>query len=120
MGKMSLQSDVVFLCTTSLSRYVNMQKELCEGICVVGNELFQLPQMNRLLECINMQYPYYKVWELDELQLALENVIQEIGQEKYLRNIQENIVCKIINTSLLFNDKKIFENTEAERSYLCQ
>lgn len=116
--EMSYCYDMYFICTTSLNGYVDLKKELCEGVCVVGNDLFQMPEMHQLLTCINIQYPYHKIWEVDELQLALENVLQDIGQEKYLRNVQENIICKIINTSMLYKDKKVFESTEAEREFL--
>ena len=118
MEKLSRKYDIQFICSTSLEYYVMITPELCEGISVFGEEILQMPDLEHLLDCIQMQYPYEKEWTEEHIQEYLSQIIQQIGQNSYLKDIQSNVLCKIINKSLLLEEKMEFNMTQAEKAYL--
>ena len=93
-----------------LEGYADCREELCEGISVFNEVPFQMPELEMLLQVINDSYPCNKVLEKKKLQIVLESIIHKIGKVDYLDSLVENVVCKIINQSLLLNDR--WENAE--------
>lgn len=110
MQEISRSFDIHFLNTVSLDGYVDCREELCEGISVFNEVSFQMPELEMLLQVINDNYPCNKVLEKEKLQTVLESIIHKIGKVDYLESLEENVVCKIINQSLLLNDR--WDDTE--------
>ena len=54
---------------------------------------------------IRDNYPYAKDISEEQVQRILARIIQKIGQKGYLYSMEENVVCKLINQSLLLYDK---------------
>ena len=47
----------------------------------------------------------YKEISNERIQIGLSRIIQKVGQENYLYSIEENVICKLINQSMLLYDK---------------
>lgn len=104
MEKLSFDYNVKFIISLSLDRYVVTSRENLQDICVYGDENFQFPSYDRFKHSIMNSYPIYQ--EIDDMQLleCIGNIVQEIGQKKYLTALEDNVICKIINQSLLLNE----------------
>ena len=50
-------------------------------------------------------YPYEKEFSNEHVQKIICNIIQSIGQSNFLNTVEENVVCKLINQTLLLDDK---------------
>ena len=46
----------------------------------------------------------------EQLQENLKKIIQHIGQKEYLYTVEDNVICKLINQTLMLNDR--WEDTE--------
>lgn len=97
--------DVYFIFSTSLEGYVCCSTELCSGISVFGDADFQLTEFGNMCGFIRDNYPYAKDISEEQVQRILARIIQKIGQKGYLYSMEENVVCKLINQSLLLYDK---------------
>ena len=97
--------DIYFIFSSSLEGYVYFSDELCSGISVFGYVEFQMPEFENMCDFIRENYPYAK--EISDLQIqkVLSGIIQKIGMSEYLYTIEESVVCKMINQSLLLYDK---------------
>lgn len=110
--------DIYFVLSTSIDGYVVCDKELCSGISIYGDVDFQMPAFDNVMQYMIDNYPYYKTFTENELQQNLVKIIHRIGQKSFLSSIEENVVCKLINKSLMLNEK--WENNEniAEIAFL--
>lgn len=97
--------DIYFIFSTSLDGYAYCDEELCSGISVFGNVDFQMPEFENICEFIRENYPCTKEISNERIQIGLSRIIQKIGQENYLYSIEENVICKLINQSMLLYDK---------------
>ncbi len=105
MQKMSSHFDLYFINLISLDGYAVCQEELCPGIAIFNEVPFQMPEMEELLQAINDNYPCNKSFTEKDMQELMESIIQKIGKADYLNTVEENVICKIINQSLLLNDR---------------
>ena len=112
MQSIGMRYDVYFIVSTSIDGYVMIDRELCAGITVFGEVDFQMPEMEEMLQYINEHYPLYKQFSEDEIQELLTKIVHRIGQEKYLHSIEENIICKMINQTLMLSDRWSDEKIE--------
>lgn len=101
----SRKFDVYFVVTTSMQGYVVCDKELCSGIKVFGDVDFQMPEFQKLLNFVHENYPCNKNILETQLIEHLTKIIQMIGTQGYLYNVEENVICKLINQTLLLNEK---------------
>lgn len=97
--------DVYFVLSSSLDGYAYCSTELCSGISVFGDVDFQLTEFWNMCGFIRDNYPYAKDISEEQVQRILARIIQKIGQKGYLYSMEENVVCKLINQSLLLYDK---------------
>lgn len=97
--------DVYFILTTSIDGYAVCNKELCAGIHIVGDVQFQMPEFEEILNYVNGIYPCNKKLSIQEIEKDLEKIIQKIGRMDYLYTIEENVICKLINETLLLKEK---------------
>ena len=105
MQQISEKFDVYFLTTTSPDKYVVCQENLCSGITVFNDLDFQFPELEELQNAINDNYPCNKIFDQTQIAEMIENIVQRIGKTTYLDSIEENVVCKIINKSMMLNDR---------------
>lgn len=112
MQQACMKYDIRFLLTTSLDGYVVCSEDLCRGISVFNDQIFQFPSMEEMQKAINDNYPCYKNFTIEQLGPTLEDIVQKIGRNSYLTSVESEVVCKIINQSLLLDDRwKTAENT---------
>ena len=97
--------DINFIFSSSLDGYAYCDDELCVGISVFGDVDFQMSEFEKICEFIRENYPYTKDISDEQIQKELARIIQRIGQKDYLYSIEENVICKLINQSLLLYDK---------------
>lgn len=97
--------NIYFILSTSIDGYIRCNKELCPGIKIFGDVDFQMPEFDKLSYYINEHYPYHKHFSDEEIQNDLCKVIQKIGQNNFLYNIEESVICKLINQTLLIHNK---------------
>lgn len=97
--------DVCFVFSSSLDGYVCCSAELCSGISVFGDVDFQMTEFATICEFVRDNYLYAKDISEEQMQRILSRIIPKIGQKDYLYSIEENVVCKLINQSLLLYDK---------------
>ena len=96
---------IYFLFSTSLEGYVCCDDELSPGIAVFGDIDFQMPAFQNICEFVRDNYPCVKDISDSRIQTIVSRIIQKIGQQEYLYSIEESVVCKLINESLLIQDK---------------
>ena len=105
MQRISEKFDIYFLVTISLDKYVVCHENLCSGIAVFNDLDFQFPELEELQNAINDNYPCNKIFDQTQISEMIESIAQRIGKTTYLDSIEENVVCKIINKSMLLNDR---------------
>lgn len=110
--------DIYFLFSSSLDGYVCCCEELCSGISIFGYVDFQMPEFENMCEFIMSNYPYEKDFSEVQIKKILSRIIQKIGQQEYLYSIEESVICKLINESLLLFDKFTYEGKKSELAFL--
>ena len=97
--------DLFFIFSSSLNKYVCCDIDFLEGISVFGDVHFQMPEYNRLYLFLKENNPNEKEFSNEHVQKIICNIIQSIGQSNFLNTVEENVVCKLINQTLLLDDK---------------
>lgn len=118
MQRISEKYDIYFLITTSLDKYVVCQESLCSGIAIFNDLDFQFPELEELQNAINDNYPCNKIFDQSQISEMIENIAQRIGKTKYLESVEELVVCKIINKSMMLNDRWLKNENTPEISFL--
>jgi hypothetical protein len=103
--KIGMQYDVYFILSTSMDGYVGCDRELCLGITVFGDVDFQMPDFEELLKYIYDNYPCNKKLSEKQIQDILIKILQKIGQDDFLYSVEESVICKLINQTLMLNKK---------------
>ena len=101
---------IYFVVSTSIDGYVGCDKELCSGITIFGEVDFQMPELEKVSEFINNTYPCNKILSEKQICADLIKIMQKIGQKEYLYDVEQNVICKLINQTLMLREK--WENTE--------
>lgn len=112
--------DVSFLFTISMDGYCVITDTLIEGVTVMGKETFIFPELDIVLREICEQYPYYKLYNKEEMCLLLQRIVQRIGDDSYIVEIDENVCTKLINKSMLLDDCMKKPPVYSEITYLMQ
>ena len=110
--------NVFFVLSTSLEGYVICDKDLCTGIKIFGETDFQMPELERTVEYVKENYPYNKKLSEQQIQKDIAKIIHRIGQEDYLLDVEENVICKLINKTLMINKKWDNCDTALEIAFL--
>lgn len=113
-----MKNDIRFVLSTSLEGYVAVDNELCSGIAVFGEEDFQMPEYNKMLDYIYENYPYNKDMTREQIQRDLVKIIQKIGQKEYLSTVEENVICKMINQTIMLHERWNGEGKNPEIAFL--
>ncbi len=118
MEDISSRYDIHFIVTTSLDGYVECTKELYSGIVIFNSLGFQMPEYDRLKNYICEHYPSSKIIQDEDLRKLLEKVMHRIGKEQYLVSTEENVISKVINLTLMLNDRWEKEGSAPEIRFL--
>ncbi len=110
--------DVYFMITTSLDGYVTCEKDILSGITILGDVNFQMPDFNDIKSFIIENYPWNKKISDEMIQNLLEKIVQKIGRKNYLCSTEENVLCKMINQTLLLNESINEEEIIPEKAFL--
>jgi hypothetical protein len=116
--KIGMQYDIHFILTTSIDGYVGCDRELCLGITVFGDVDFQMPDFEELLRYIYDNYPCNKKLLEKQIQDILIKIIQKIGQDEFLYSVEESVICKLINQTLMLNKKWLDTEKVPEIAFL--
>lgn len=110
--------DIYFIFSTSIDGYVESDGDILEGVVVFGETDFQMPELTDIIRFVHDNYPSNKKISEEKLKSILKRIIHRIGRMDYLCTIEENVVCKIINQSLMMYDCFKCEETLLERTFL--
>ena len=118
LQEMGNRYDIYFILSTSIEGYVSCSDLLCQGISIFGDIDFQMPEFEKVAEFISDNYPYNKEINVEQMQNDLNKIIHRIGQKNFLYSIEENIICKLINQSMMIEEKWDDVETISEINYL--
>lgn len=110
--------DIYFIITTSLDGYVECEKDILSGITILGDVNFQMPDFNDIKNFIIENYPWNKKISDEMIKILLEKIVQKIGRRSYLCSVEENVLCKMINQTLLLNESLNDEEIIPEKAFL--
>jgi hypothetical protein len=113
-----MKYNVYFVLSTSIDGYIVCNRELCSGITVFGDVDFQMPEFVELLNYIYANYPCNKKMSEQQIQDVFEKIIHRIGQENFLYSVEESVICKLINQTLMINEKWTDTETTPEIAFL--
>ena len=118
LQNIGIKYDIYFILSTSIDGYVVCDRALCPGISIFNDVDFQMPEFVKILKYIHDNYPYNKRFCEKQLQDDLEKIIHRIGQKHFLYGVEENVVCKLINQTLMLYEKWKDPENVAEISFL--
>ena len=110
--------DIYFIITTSLDEYVECEKDILSGITIFGDVNFQMPDFNDIKSFIIENYPWNKKISDEMIKILLEKIVQKIGRKSYLCSVEENVLCKMINQTLLLSESLNDEEIIPEKAFL--
>lgn len=116
--QIAYEYDLYFMFTTSLSNYVTITDELIEGITVFNDEVFTFPEIERVCQYINDNYPFCKVFDIVDICIKLEKICHKIGKVGYLYEDQEMVICKLLNDTIIEKETKKTETNLMETHFL--
>ncbi len=100
----AVKSNIYFIFSSSLDGYVLCDSEICSGISIFGDVDFQMPDFDHLCEFVRDTYPYQKEFLQERIGELICGVVQRIGRSNYLWDVEENVLCKMINESIMIHD----------------
>lgn len=118
LQNIGMKYDIYFILSTSIDGYIGCEPSLCNGISVFGDVDFQMPEFDKILEYIQDNYPYNKKIDKKQLENDLEGIIHKIGQKQFLCSVEESVICKLINQSMMIYEKWNETENTAEIAFL--
>ncbi len=100
MQQFSKDFDVWFIVSTSTEGYAVLNKDLAEGINIINDFIFSLPDMEHIVSFIRKNYPLETTLEEKNICESIVQVIHNIGRENYNYYFQGNIMLKLFQNSL--------------------
>lgn len=120
MRQKASQFDLWFLLTISIEGYVIFEEEYIEGINVINDIVYVLPQMLKLKEFVEVRYPCYKQFEMAVLDEWMGKIVHKIGKSNVETDLRSNVLLKLINESLCMNFKEKAGLNSLENSFLLE
>ncbi len=118
LQNIGMRYDIYFVLSTSIDGYVGCDKELCHGITILNDVDFQMPEYDEISKYVYENYPYNKRVSEKQLRDDLKKIIHRIGRKEFLCHVEENVVCKLINQSLMLHEKWEDSENLAEIAFL--
>lgn len=102
--------------STSLDGYCMFDKKMANNIAVINDYDYVFPDYNKLVDYIRNRYPLNK--QAMSVNSVLENIIHNIGKKNYIREMEEQVILKILNSALQYPDKMKNKFNALEWNYL--
>ena len=110
----TITTSIYSIFTISTNDYVAVADDLMDGIVVMNNVFFKVPEMDEMNKFVEDNYPLNKEFEKEELCSILKRILNEVGIDNYKMDYKDIIVRKMINNSLCINDFYDFDVKNGE------
>lgn len=114
--KINYEKQIIFVFTISLDNYCVVDNDNCNNILVVNEEDYLMPELKKIENFVFDNYPIYK--KVENIENVLEKIINRISNSKYLVQMEEQVVLKSINRTLMLEDKLSEPINSVELNYL--
>lgn len=118
MQKISQNYEIYFIISISLDRYAIINKSTIDGVVIINNEILQLDELHNIKEFIEYNYPYNKEFDSEKIIGILGRIVHKIGKKRYLTSVEDNVVCKVFNDTLLEKEKLDQSYKKVELAFL--
>lgn len=110
--------DVWFLFSSSIDGYIVLDEEFFCGINIINDEIYSFPELDKLKQFINDNYPCYV--EIGDAMIFqwMRFIAQKIAKNGLENDARSNVVLKLINESLCINYKEKKALNAVERGFL--
>lgn len=118
MDNISRQSEILFIVSLSLLRYPVITADNLEEITVYNDVDFELPDYEHTKSFLEDNYPYQREFTQEQILKVISKIVHRIGSAEYLMGIDDNVICKMINQTLLLPEKVDFTVLSGENNFL--
>ena len=94
------QSNIKFVLSSSIEGYVMVEDENIEGINIINDQVFVMPDLEHMMEYIHSNYPMGRIFSKEGILQKLRAVAQNIGRENYSFSLQRDIILKMLNGTI--------------------
>ncbi|MCR5416656.1 MAG: hypothetical protein K6E79_07665 [Pseudobutyrivibrio sp.] len=98
------KTNVWFIFATSLDGYIYISENNIEGINVINDIIFTMPDLEHLKSFIRENYPIEKEWNNDLIKEHFVDIVQKIGRKDFMLDFSELVILKLINDSNLIRE----------------
>jgi len=114
--KINSEKQIIFVFTISLDNYCVVDNENCNHILIINEEDYLMPKLDKIENFIFEHYPVNK--KPDNISFILERIINKISSNNYLEQMEEQVILKSINRTMLLEDKLKGPINSLELNYL--
>ncbi|WP_026668315.1 CRISPR-associated protein Csn2-St [Butyrivibrio sp. AE2005] len=111
-------NNIWFIFSTSLKGYLYCSEEYIESINIVNDEMFSIGSVEKMVEYVGSSYPINKKLRKEEIMDLLPEIVQQIGNKDAIDEVENQVILKLINSSMGFRYKWRKEPKDAEIRYL--
>lgn len=104
--KISNGFDISIICTLSIEGYVDIRKQFFEGIHIINDVVYQMPELERVKEFVQDHYPSGRIVSEKDVQNFCKEIMHKIGCDQYKLITRENVYLKLLNDSLVLRQKE--------------
>ena len=104
--KISNGFDISIICTLSIEGYVDIRKQFFEGIHIINDVVYQMPELERVKEFVQDHYPSGRIVSEKDVQNFCKKIMHKIGCDRYKLITRENVYLKLLNDSLVLRQKE--------------
>lgn len=112
------KTDVWVLFTSSTDKFAIIDFEYISGVNVINDVVYNMPEIDRLREFIEEEYPCYIKINDAEIEEMILPVIHKIGETSDKNNARSRVVLKLINASICAGYKENIMLNSMENSFL--
>ncbi len=111
-------NNIWFIFSTSLRGYLYCSEKYIDSINVINDEMFSIGNIEQMVAYIDSSYPINKKLRKEEIMFLLPEIVQQIGNRDAIDEIENQVILKLINSSIGFHYKWRKEPKDAEIKYL--
>lgn len=112
------KTDVWVMFTSSTDRFAIIDSEYISGVNIINDIVYNMPEIDRLREFIEEEYPCYIKISDNEIEEMILPVIHKIGAYDDKNNAKSRILLKLINSSVCVKYKENVALNPMESSFL--
>lgn len=110
--------DVWVMFTSSTDKFAIIDSEYISGVNIINDIVYNMPEMDKLKEFIEEEYPcYIKISEV-ELEEMILPIIHKVGATSDKNDARARVVLKLINASICAGYKENTMLNSMENSFL--